>query len=130
MPFDAAGLDVVAYAASLYERRHEAVVVPSAKLSIGDWTPAANDCHANAQTVALSCPEYEAVRGWLYFDFVNDLPFVRFSAHSVILNSEGQLFEITPSPASQDYPFLVEDREAIFDELIGNRGLSHIDHFK
>jgi len=49
------------------------------------------------------------VRGWLFFSLSYPSPlvnFVLFNAHSVIRQADGTLFDITPSRASQPYPFI------------------------
>jgi hypothetical protein len=95
--------ELIEYARDLYLRRGEAVLVPPGEASIGDWVPQANECHSNVSTFVLNTSGFAAVRGWLYFDFVNAFPFVRFLAHSVVRNGEGSLYDITPLNAAQPY---------------------------
>ena len=111
--------ELIEYARQLYLRRGEAVVVSPANASIGDWLPKANECHGNVSTFVLNTPGFEAVRGWLYFDFLNVFPFVRFLAHSVVCNGEGNLYDITPQNATQPYPFLeAKVSEEKFEEFV------------
>lgn len=75
-------------------------------------------------------PGYSPVRGWLYFDFVDLLPFVLFNAHSVVRDPEGSLWDITPAQASQPYPFLMaEESNEEYAALIQS-GVSRIRHVK
>jgi hypothetical protein len=66
------------YAAALYSRLGEAAFLRRMVVTIGDWKPEPNECHANATTLHLNSPEYTPVRGWLYFDFGGYLPHVKF----------------------------------------------------
>jgi hypothetical protein len=104
-----------ALARQLYSKRHEAIVVPFIKRSIGDWQPAEKDCHRNVDWWVHNHPTSRAVRGWLFFDFIAGAvflgrrPFVRFQPHSVIADEAGALHDITPSRASRRYPFIRHD---------------------
>ena len=111
--------DIEAYAARLYERRSEGIITGVAEASNDDWTPSKNECHANVTDWCEHYLGHKPVRGWLYFDFDNLLPIVRFNAHSVIENENGELFDITPSKASQRYPFIrAEESEEEFAFLV------------
>lgn len=94
-----------AYAASLFQRAHEAQVLPRPNVVTDGWQPAANDCHNNADRYCAENPNNTVVRGWLFFELPG-APFCRFVSHSAVCNPEGQLFDITPNNASADYPFL------------------------
>jgi hypothetical protein len=94
------------YAASLYARLDECSVLRRAEVKSESWRPQANDCHANVSEWCIRYPEYEIVRGWLYFHFEGALGRVQFLAHSAVRAPDGLLYDITPSYASQDYPFL------------------------
>lgn len=94
------------YAANLFARMHEAVNLRWADVEIGNWRPKANDCHANVTELCAHDPTYSPVRGWLYFDFGGYLDRVQFLAHSAVRAPDGMLYDITPSQASQQYPFL------------------------
>ena len=97
------------YAASLYARGHEAVILSRAEVVVGDWHPTANDCHGNVTEFCAYDPAYSPVRGWLYFDFGGYLDRVQFLPHSAVRAPDEGLYDITPSQASQQYPFLVAD---------------------
>jgi hypothetical protein len=123
--------DLVPYAARLYERRSEGVIVRPGKVIGPEWTPAYNDCHANVNALCEHDPRYRPVRGWLYFDFDQVLSFVRFTAHSVLIDENGRLWDITPSQASQPYPFIrAEGSEAEYVEIVETRGCGNLDYFR
>lgn len=94
------------YAAGLYARLTECAVLRRVEVASEGWTPQANECHANVTEWCTRYPEYEIVRGWLYFDFGGVLGRVQFLAHSAVRAPDGLLYDITPSQASQEYPFL------------------------
>lgn len=94
------------YAASLFERRTEGIILKRAEIVNGDWKPQVNYCHDNVNIWCSSKSEYKPVRGWLYFDLCDELDYVQFLPHSAILTPEGELYDITPSNATQDYPFI------------------------
>ena len=123
-------VEVPEYSERLYARRLEGVMVPLAVVSLGAWNPAPNDCHANVSTWCKNMPKYTAVRGWLYFDYVDALPYVLFNAHSVIRAPDGRLWDITPTLASQPYPFLsTEGTDGEYEQLVEG-GVSRIRHIK
>jgi len=93
------------YAESLFLRLDKAVLLKRAVISGGDWEPQEKMCHHNVSFWCDSDEKYKPVRGWLYFD-LPDLEYVKFVAHSAVLTPENEIFDITPSSASQDYPFL------------------------
>lgn len=122
--------DMVPYAARLYERREEGVIVPGGRLVDCNWQPAFNDCHANVSALCAADPRYRPVRGWVYFHFDNQLSFVRFTAHSVVVDEQGRLWDITPTRASQRYPFVrAEGTDDEFAQIVEVRGLGNLDHY-
>jgi hypothetical protein len=113
----------------LYERRTEAVVVPFVERSLGVWRPDPNECHRNCDWWVLHNPDCKAIRGWLLFDFGGFLTFVRFNAHSVLQEAGGNLIDITPSQASQRYPFMQHPgEEAEFISLVDGLKLVRFDY--
>ena len=118
------------YSRQLISRLNQAVIVPPARASLGQWHPAENDCHVNVTTWCMKTQGFEIVRGWLYFDMANLMPFVLFNAHSVIRNQKGELWDITPTKASNPYPFLVaEETEEEYVKFI-EAGAVRLRHFK
>src|SRR5271163_4814617 len=96
-----------AYAAALYERRGEGVLVPLRKLTVGGWSPLPNACHNNVSRIVATDQNWRPIRGWLYFDFGGYMPYVKFLSHSVIEMPEGVLVDITPQQRLQDdHPFI------------------------
>lgn len=129
--------ELITYAATLYARRSEGVIVPRRLIEINGWRPEPNDCHTNAATLAALDPKLKAVRGWLLFDFIGAFAYVRFTAHSVIALGDGELVDITPAPPINPnagvYPFLragvsEHDFQAASDALISAHGAAHLDH--
>jgi hypothetical protein len=98
--------DLNQLAAELYERRHQSVFVPGAIAYIGDWTPAENQCHDNVDFWVKHNPTHGPVHGFLYFSFAGAMPYVWFNAHCIVRTEDDQLIDITPSKASQRYPFI------------------------
>ena len=112
------------YSSRLVARLDSAVIVPRAEAHIGDWKPVKNDCHANVSTWCKNREGFQAVRGWLYFDLNNVMPIVLFNAHSVVRDEHGQLWDITPTKATDTYPFLIaeESEEAYAKFIEGGAG--------
>lgn len=101
------GIDINAYARSLYARVHEARVLERVEIDAGDWKAQQNMCHHNASALHLHDDRYTPIRGWLYVDLPG-LPYVKFVSHSAVKSPAGEIVDITPKPsaATQDYPFL------------------------
>lgn len=120
-------IDVNEYAHLLYTRVEAAVMLQPAVIEGGDWQPQPNQCHENVTIWCLHNITHEPVRGWLYFSLPGTLH-VRFVAHSAVRTPEGQLFDITPSNAGQDYPFITgELTEDEYAELVETGGHGQID---
>ena len=118
-------------AARLFARRSEGVILKLGEVSIGDWRPQENECHGNVTTWCQSNPTHQAVRGWLYIAFEDRLPYVLFNPHSAIRTEVGDLYDITPSRASQQYPFIVaEESEEAYEALIQVNGVCRLVHIK
>ena len=118
------------YTSALRQRLREGVVVQPARVSIGDWEPQRNQCHDNVTIWCENKPEFQTVRGWLYMDMAGQLPYEVFMAHSVVRDSGGQLWDITPMQALESYPFIPaaepEDAYAAFIE----QGATRLVHYK
>ena len=114
----------------LYERIDEGVIVKYTKVSIGEWTPEENQCHLNVSIWCEHNENYTPVRGWLYFDLPFFYPYVLFKAHSVIRDENSVLLDITPSNASQPYPFIAaEESEREYGEFIEKYGVTEIKYY-
>jgi hypothetical protein len=127
-------------AKQLYELRDTARIVPFVSVGIGDgsapddWKPVPRFCHANVDTWVWRCPEYQAVRGWVIFDFRNGPPVTRshfqFVSHSVIAAPDGRLLDITPAQISQPYPFIRHPgTNDDFDRLVRQPDIMFINHY-
>ena len=101
-------IDVNQYAKGLNSRVGEAVGLKRAVIENGDWVPQPNMCHHNVSIWCEHNPEYQPVRGWLYFALPG-VSYSKFVAHSAVRTPYGELFDITPSSATQDYPFIAGD---------------------
>jgi hypothetical protein len=118
-------------AARLYERRDEGVMLNWAAVSIGDWHPQHNVCHENVTTWCQNQPNHHVVRGWFYFAFEDLQPYVQFTAHSAVRIENGELYDITPSNASQQYPFIVaEETEEAYAALVEGQRVTQLVHMK
>ena len=119
------------YAARLHARVNEASVLNWADLSIGDWRPIENDCHGNVTTLCERDQSYVPIRGWLYFDFGGMSDRVKFLAHSAVRGPDGVLYDITPSCASRQYPFIcAEESEDDYAQLVEGDGIVNLWHIK
>ena len=93
------------YKKSVFARRAEGALITRAELSIGEWQPEFNMCHHNVTQLCVNEPSFTAIRGWLVLE-APDRTFLRFVAHSVVMNANGEVFDITPSKVSEEYPFI------------------------
>jgi hypothetical protein len=109
---------------ALYARRHEGVRLRRATASIGEWKPQEHYCFQNVEAWARFNPHHKRVDGFVIFDYtVWGLGFVRFTPHCVIENEEGELVDITPHQASDDYPFIRHTgTQEQFQALLGEQG--------
>jgi hypothetical protein len=83
------------YEATICKGRDGAALVPFVEVTIGDWTPEIADCHNNVDRYVAARPGCEPIRGWIcYASFGPDGE--GFTAHSVMRNDRGELFDITP----------------------------------
>jgi hypothetical protein len=92
------------------------------------------DRHRNVDWWVHNPTNSRAVRGWVFFDliqasfFFGRRPFVRFTAHSVVEDADGTLYDITPSRASRRYPFIRhEGSEEEFNSLVEENRLVNLD---
>ncbi|RYG84112.1 MAG: hypothetical protein EON59_13495 [Alphaproteobacteria bacterium] len=85
----------------LFQRRSEGVLVPKVSVAADDWAPQEHECHDNVEVWVRSMPGTKHVYGFLHFAGLGT-----FNAHSVVEDGERGLCDITPSRASQLYPFV------------------------
>lgn len=115
--------------------RHMAEVLNYAAAGFeGVWNPEPKKCHENASTWADGNEGWKAIRGWLVIDFTDSFlipkPVVHFIAHSIVRRPDGSLWDITPSEATQQYPFVAHpgtDEE--FREIVEVHRLAAVDYF-
>lgn len=121
--------ELAALAKRLYERRQDALVVPYEDRASAGFAPVHHECHRNVDLWVQAHPRDQPVRGWLSFDAFYLLGYHRFQPHSVVADENGRLFDVTPSLASQRYPFLRhEGTDAEYVALVESSHLVHLDH--
>lgn len=69
--------------------------------------PGRNECHWNAERFAKENPGHSVVRGWLVDTFNGESGL--FVAHSILADTGGGFFDITPMPARSEPRFLHHD---------------------
>lgn len=115
-------VDLNTYGPALAARVGNARMLRRAEIEGGDWQPQPNQCHENATVWCELKEGFAPVRGWLYFDQLGLLV-----AHSAVRAPDGELYDLTPSQASAEYPFLESDlSEEDFAELVEGRGISQL----
>ncbi len=121
---------LLGYAHDLLQRSGQGVSLPFRPGTLDDWSAEEHQCHANAEEWCARNPGHTIVRGWLYFSFHGVMPFVRFSAHSVVKLPDGTLRDITPSEASMPYPFLfARESQDEYDRWVRGSGIMHLDYY-
>jgi hypothetical protein len=121
-----------AYAKLFYEKRGEAFYVPRVRVELPGWQPKVNECHENCAEWYLREGNCEIVHGWICVD-ATAMGFYRFAAHSVIKDSTGSLFDITPTTINSELLFLSGglNSDQYFeatDVLHEHFGVSNLDH--
>lgn len=94
------------YASYLYGRINEASFLTFKHVSMNGQAPTPKNCNENARFFVASDSSYKIVYGWICVDGGNASPSIDFIAHSVIQDSNGQLYEITPVLSIMPRPFL------------------------
>jgi hypothetical protein len=89
-----------AYEAVICKKSRDAKVVPFKTVALGEWKPVVNKCHDNVNNWVRSTSGHFAVRGWVFYKQCF-IPAERtlgceFTAHSVVRDEKGVLFDITP----------------------------------
>jgi hypothetical protein len=104
-------MDPIEIAKRVLTRRGEGIIVPfrevgmrNADGSIG-WAPRQHYCHDNVAAWIYRSPQDKAVRGYVIFD-MRIFGYWKVVAHTVVETEDGTLMDITPSGASQPYPFV------------------------
>lgn len=117
-------------AGELYSLRNRAVTVRPLTRKVAGFKPLAHECHANAEAWVALHPHSQIVRGWLLYDYqLSAFPMVRFQAHSVVEDSDGRLFDVTPREGSGSLPFLRHpDGNEMFDLIVSRHEIVSISH--
>ena len=126
-------VDLKAIVKALYARRHAGIVVPYEPCATSGWTPSEGECHLNSVRYAQENRGGKFVRGWLVYDFtlgplIGRPSCYRFNAHTVLEDANGRLFDITPSRASQAYPFIRHEGPADEFEALLGAGVMYLDY--
>jgi hypothetical protein len=70
-------------------------IIPFRNVSIGDWRPEIAKCHDNVARWIKSNPGHTAIHGWIVnASYGEDR--VGVTAHTVVRDEDGSLFDITP----------------------------------
>lgn len=113
----------------LFERRHQAVLVPFRNCSSPGFRPEAQDCHGTVDRWCRAHPSHKPTRGWFVLEGYPQPDICRFVAHSVVEDEQGRLFDPTPPLASRRYRFLKDElTDEEFMLLLSARQLVHVDH--
>ncbi|WP_213737083.1 hypothetical protein [Bradyrhizobium sp. dw_411] len=88
-----------------------------------EWRPRPANCHSNVATWVHHKPDHKHVPGYVIFRPLPPLTYYwEVAAHAVVEIEDGSLVDITPSGASQMYPFIrhegsIEDFQAFADAV-------------
>ncbi len=91
------------YEADICGRLDQAERVPFKPVFIGDWRPQVAQCHENVDAWVKGNLGAVAVRGWVTYASFGELG-IGLTAHSVVQDSDGRLFDITPLARSNETP--------------------------
>jgi len=86
------------YEAAICKQLASAEIVRFKEVLLGDWRPTTSHCHENVDTWLRATPGHCHVRGWVYLKQHYDGSTVvwELTAHSVVRDEKGNLFDITP----------------------------------
>jgi hypothetical protein len=86
------------YDRGICSRLAKAEGVKFRKVSLGEWIPIVGDCHNNVDRWVGEVLGHRAVRGWVSYKecIVNGRLGLELTAHSVVRDENGGLFDITP----------------------------------
>ena len=124
--------ELIDYAQYLFDNASKSRVVKRIEISDARWTPKVRDCHNNAINYCELHPDCKPIHGWIYFD-LSPIGYVRFMAHSVVQQPNGQLCDITPAGINNEYPFIesyLEDTSYsnVLEQLNNAHQISYLDH--
>ncbi len=97
-------MDIAKYARGIVLRHSEGVLLERLAISMEGWVPTAGNCHGNVDRFVLANPTYRYVRGYLVFDTGSGN--WRIVAHSVLMDPNGTMFDVTPPWRCERYPFV------------------------
>jgi hypothetical protein len=80
-----------------------------------------HECAANARAWVAAHPGDLLAPGYIYFDFAESLPHVRFTPHVGVRTAAGECIDVTPHNALDDHPFLPHTGPIeVFDAALRN----------
>ena len=125
-------IELINYAQYLFNNLFKSRIVKRVDINDARWIPKARDCHNNAISYCELHPDSKPVHGWLYFD-LSPIGHVRFIAHSVVQQPNGELYDITPAEIKSEYPFIEsnlddESYSNVLDLLNFAHQISYLDH--
>jgi len=82
------------YEASICKHLHRATSIPFREVKLRDKSPDFGCCHRNVDKWVEAHPEMTALRGWVTYASFGSA--TGLTAHSVVQDGEGNLFDITP----------------------------------
>ena len=115
-------INIEEYGRDLYSRKDEAITLIWADCEDEEWKPKEKECHVNVTVLCSMIDEIEPTRGWLMFDLIGT-NLVKFVAHSVVKNTDGKYYDITPPNTVMRPPFvLAKESEEEFEKIVINIG--------
>lgn len=111
------------YKKILKSKLTEAIHLTHKDVLIGNKRPQPKNCHINAQSYSDENHDSECIRGWLVIDGGVASRFIILISHSVIKDSNGVIYEITPVNSLDPRPFLKsylheEDYVTLYEHLL------------
>ncbi len=88
----------VEYEAAICKQLADAKGVPFREVELDEWRPTASKCHENVDRWVGAMREHRAVRGWVVLKecTIGSSFGLELTAHSVVCDEKGSLFDITP----------------------------------
>lgn len=126
--------EAFAYAKFLYSNVTDAVYLKFLDVTINGSKPKPKECHNNVNKFIEQNISFSPVYGWLVIDAPTTSQCL-FLAHSVIKDTDGKLFEITPIQSCEPRPFIEAqltdyDFEQLFYALLETSGNTTLVHTK
>ena len=94
------------YEAAICKNLPESRLVDFKKVQGKGWRPEESRCHFNVDRWVQENPGHTPVRGWVVYkpSFANGKLGLELTAHSVVRDEKGELFDITPIRDNRQRP--------------------------